>query len=557
MGKLVLDILMTPEPQLARTIFAHELLAEELICERRSGVRAKNDYSSFSWSNALRAFTIFCVRAASIQSENIDQNGTGDLLVLQGEAGSAAASLDNAILKDTNWLLNICGIDFDGRSLARQFITRVNSGLRNSGPVRLFLNQSVLPRSAIEVIIDGQRILSPGLLAAIATALEGNWSQSSTARLTSAAVIKPRVHVVDERRGTKQESEPTPSFFVSEQWKAHLIRLYKDETLNMLCGSGMFSRRDYFSLGQELRANPSFTRLTKDFRRLEGVLQWNAPVADRIGIVDKNELARLRDFERPPLRIAITPAQTATFAILSYLSDRLRLNIEIVFQYSIGPDIVRAIRDRSFEGNADACVVTIASAARLIGYGDKLSYKPLLSMPRLSHRVLTSQHPHTRVLASYDDLPPNGKYLFVTDEPSTSSFYWDELIRQGLISRSGNSIGFAAPADITSAMAVGDPDLRTILGFPHYCFSQMLCSSVSPERLNIRACNQPAMMFVSANLFADTKTCTALCAAIRHAWIALSESSADLDGTVRQMLAAPRYLSILCRTCGLNSQALT
>jgi hypothetical protein len=74
---------------------------------------------------------------------------------LAGGRGSFAASLDYAIAKEPEWIVDVFGTDSRGTPVLRRLVQITNSNQKRPGPVAVSLNQNFLPVSAVKVSVAG------------------------------------------------------------------------------------------------------------------------------------------------------------------------------------------------------------------------------------------------------------------------------------------------------------------------------------------------------------------------------------------------------------------
>jgi hypothetical protein len=163
------------EGQLAQTHFEHPLLAAPCVSVRGKSAGAYRGSGSFQWSFAVQALSMLLARAFVAA-----RTGTQGVLIL-GEQGTPAASLDFAIDKQPMWLIDMLGADSKGTSLARRMLRRTNPNRKRPGPVVLTLNEHFLPASAVELYCDGQ-LATAESAAALLAALEQGWRAGEALR---------------------------------------------------------------------------------------------------------------------------------------------------------------------------------------------------------------------------------------------------------------------------------------------------------------------------------------------------------------------------------------
>jgi hypothetical protein len=94
--------------------------------------------------------------------------------MLSGGAHSLAASLDYAISKQPQWLLDMFGVSARGQSNAKRLFHVTNSHRKQSGPVAISLNSRVCPHDCVEVVLDGKCVVVDDLLRTVLDAVEAS-----------------------------------------------------------------------------------------------------------------------------------------------------------------------------------------------------------------------------------------------------------------------------------------------------------------------------------------------------------------------------------------------
>lgn len=138
------------------------------------------------------------------------------------------------------------------------------------------------------------------------------------------------------------------------------------------------------------------------------------------------------------------------------------------------------------------------------------------------------------------------------DDPSTSSFYFDGLVRTGKVKRGALSIEHGEPDDIPAAFAEGDPDLRAVSFFP-FCDLVALGGEAQyidrpQDYENMKDC----VLFIHESLDETAAVTDALESLIRHAWITLRDDPSTLDQLVDQVFQSAETLQFLERSGGIR-----
>lgn len=117
---------------------------------RCSAVRGKTSgaftgHGSFHWSIAVRALGVLAIKTTlAAQGHPCDP-------FLVGEKGSLAASLDYAISKETQWLVDVFGLSDGLTPNLRRIFRRTNSGRKRSGPVAISFAKPLLRPGGIVI----------------------------------------------------------------------------------------------------------------------------------------------------------------------------------------------------------------------------------------------------------------------------------------------------------------------------------------------------------------------------------------------------------------------
>ncbi len=136
-------------PQLTHTIFSHGIVGEPILAWRGRALGVYESNRTFQWTAGVQAFCILCLKGAICC-----KGGDRSRLILSGGARTPAASLDYAISKKTNWLIDMLGTDSRGAPVSNRLIRRSNPERKRPGPVQLCLNSDFLPLSNIHVYLD-------------------------------------------------------------------------------------------------------------------------------------------------------------------------------------------------------------------------------------------------------------------------------------------------------------------------------------------------------------------------------------------------------------------
>jgi len=150
------------------TIFHDQEYGEEIECLRGSD-NSFGPYRCFKWSPAVKALCILALRHAA------ERESSRKTVFLEGKAGTPASSLDYAISKEPNWLLDMFGITQNGRSIARNLIRRYNPERKRPGPVRLMFDSRKINFSSVEPYLNDEKVSCPEQLKSLAAEIESSF----------------------------------------------------------------------------------------------------------------------------------------------------------------------------------------------------------------------------------------------------------------------------------------------------------------------------------------------------------------------------------------------
>lgn len=550
---------------LRKTRFFHESSGESIYAQRGRNPLGIVTQNSFPWSPAVQALTILLLRTAAkqtTQSITSQHSDTGQGVCIEGEAGSPASSLDYAIGKQNSWLLSIFGINEHNEPFIKEIFRRINPERKRSGPVSVSVNRHILKAQSIQILLNETPVTEPLELEAIASQIETLWKpqRAKSLHLSSPpGKAPPQINCLcgEKPKGeiASAEIQPQPVEitlprpFHELKWKQILHQQFENEIQSMLRVTDIFHRREQEILISEVLQNPNFTELAGKNRQLVSEIDNMLSASNRLGVsAHEAGLINTLSCDRP-LHIAISPSQTASIAIFTYLKWFRKLNIELNFRHALSSDIFHAIRDNGFRNYGDMCVLTMATAARFLALGKSSSFLPLMLMPKISHRILTPKN--GRSANPRQNTLQRGRYLILSEEPCCQYLYFDDLRRSKAIDPNQSTVDYLFPHEITAALSTGEHDLRAVLGFPHYSFNELFTNSCALDQKYQHLANRGSILFLSNERMKNDRFAQGLDIVVRDAWLSLRENDELLRQVVKKMLEVPDYVKFLTRTFGL------
>ncbi|RIL07274.1 MAG: hypothetical protein DCC75_10145 [Proteobacteria bacterium] len=493
-------------------MFEHMLLPGPLHALRGKGFDLNSGEGSFQWSAALQGLCLLLLGA------RINLGGDASI---SGQRGSPASSLDYALTKGTSWLRDLFGSDSRGNLLAQRLIKRSNTECKKGGEVKLALNQEFLSRSNVRIYLNGKRIDSEEKLLEIERAILSGWRPKA----------KPRRQDKPEAQGP------------SVSWSEILREGLAQETARMLCHLDISSPAQTKHILQKIYKNPSFSGIAGAPLPLVAELDQSLKGSARLGYGDARLLkSHLSPDE--PIRIAVPGSSAGPISILQYLKLKMGYNIEILYTFPHAIDVTHHLFEKRFSALPDALVLGIAPAGTLLAHRPRLEYSALMLMPGFSHRV---------VAPCGGDRHYNGEYYFLRDDPSTSSFYFDDLVRRGDLSSKLSPVRHGEPDQVADILKNGDEAVRAILFFPHHILNDKLNDCVVLPEERDQSHIREAVLFVHDKIAADKNLALCMDIAVRNAWLELRDNAALRQEISESLLQDQGYATFMYRSCGIGN----
>lgn len=533
-------------PEIYRLEFTHPASGEIRKSVRGNTSGAYYGAGSFRWSSAVQALTVLALRAAAAS-----ERGATNPPSISGPRGSHAASLDFAIAKSTTWLSELFGEDEDGKPFCRRILTRSNPELRRSGPAEVCLKTEILPARAIEVFVDELRCQDPARLESLAEAIESRQRPGTAPppaafperSWQSSALGFAGAHLSEQRR---RGSLPFP--FGDLHSRNKLKSILRAEVLSMLYATNIFNRWDLEEAESRIKAAPMFGRLSGRYRNTPLISEIDRGLlsADRLGISRSNR-SKLPGRGDDPIYCCVPVVEIATLALLYHLKFVQGCNLEICFGYSHSSMLLNELRLGQIDPAPDLVFMAVGAAAALLGLGPATPFEPLMLMPRISHRLTA---PAGNLYPA--DAARYGKYLFMSDKHASSQFYFSLLAQSGYFDESRLEVVNMEPHEATSAFRSGDPNLRSIMSWPHHALTKTYGNSIVFDVGPDGAGNIDTMCFAGEGLRRNRDLLREFDIAIRDAWLRLMDEGPALELVLDLLVEDRDYVRFLKRISGMH-----
>ncbi len=513
--KLTLWFYGSTHLELYRSSFS--LQEETRLCVRGKSQGSFSAHGTFQWTPAVQALSTLLLRSVYAKREGRDEP-----VGLYGESGTPASSLDYALSKEPRWLLEMFGWDDRGKAMLRRYIRRTNPERKLPGPVRLCFSKEFLQTCSIEIVLNDLLVVDQTVLHSLIESVEyGGRSKALSQKSYEDNLIFKNVD-------------------------STICKIISSEIYEMLFKTDIFSKEKVLERLHRIQRNPSFQKLTPKSRLLINELDFELTPSERIGIDRGTTLLRTAFTPDRPLRVALPATLPASIAIFQYLKHVKGYNIEIDYQFVHAIEIMKKIIHHQFINPPDACVLGIAPAGTLLSQQSMKEYSSLMMMPMMSHRVVSKKGKKRRTLNG-------GSYLFLREDPSTASFYFDDLLRTEAVEKKTVSIEHYEPDDTFSLFNTSEEDLKAVLFFPHHQFNFAFNGCDFLDRPDAGLHYRESLLFVHRRIQSEPLVLKYLDIAIRDAWLQLKLGGEAAHSIIKEHVCEPQYLNFLTRFTGLHN----
>ncbi|MCB0322300.1 MAG: hypothetical protein KDD69_01970 [Bdellovibrionales bacterium] len=489
------------------------------IVSVRSVTAPNRAQGAFRWSAAVKALSLLL----------IEHRITG-AATLSGERGSAAASLDYALTKRPNWLMDMFGTTRSGETHLHYFIYRRNSEQKLPGPVEIGVLAAKLLPERISIYLNGVLLDDLHSLRILADDLRSQ--------------TRSKQPLVAGRR-QRRLSAPIQPDAIEEESKAFrkmLERSYAREVHRMLWATDVFTARGIRHSVQRLVNDPTCRRILGSSKRRLSELGTFVP----LGVKEEvHSLISIVNAGRP-LRVCVERGQAPAICIMRHLQRQYRVAIEVDMNVNHSVELVRRLGTYSYLHPPDICFLTVMAASTQLAHFGKREYVPVSFMPKISHRVVSN----AGELPLRDITGARGELRFMTEVPGSATFYYNNLRSAGVLGRAMKTV-HAEPDEITSLFAAGAESTQAIMAFPFYDINSFRRVCRVAEEYPDCYGEIETMLFMRRSLVRNKRRADALLALIGHAWLHLRENPGLIQQAASSLLDDPDYRAVLCRAGGL------
>jgi hypothetical protein len=478
----------------------------------------------------VKAFVQLSIQLALYRSVEPGTQFDPFVFGLKGEKGSLCRSLDYAISKKPAWIMDLFGVDADGDSQVGRFFWRRNPEGKRPGPSGVTFNTKMISPDKVSICLNGKKLEGRDQLS---DALSG-LSASLGPRLSYRKKVERDIGKEVER----QESRPD-----TKSLNDVLATLMKRELLRTLSSTPIFSRQGLTESVRQVGGSRLFKSIAgRHMHSLESVLEWSSPTA-RTGISPSLQTLRASYSPERPLQVSVSVVTVGTIVLFQYLKIFRELPIDINYRFSTGIEVARAVQGATIE--SDLCAGAAPSAVGMMGKGASSPYKPVMLMPKHSHRLLSSRNG--------SDSIAHGDYRLLAEEPSGALSYFHELEHRRVVNQRKISLSHCDPDEALALLAEKSADLRTILWFPAYDLAQLYCNAKVLDGGIDTLGDSWILLLAHERLRRNKHVLNALLSELHGAWLDLRENPVLMDKIIRSILSDPEYVKVLTRCHGFHT----
>lgn len=474
-----------------------------------------------------------------------------------GEGNSADAKaavrlyelLNGTKVAACDYMKKIFGISKYGDPMVSNLLIRA----KPNGVRTVRIDSGVLTRQSIRI-----NFVSQADKEKVVTSVGGRYALE----FLSEAVLDPTGHsnkaAFEEelfKQNQRQEpdaSKPIPQesavYLTAAFWEHSFRKAFVNEVISTLGQTEIFGKESCDKEVVNIIENPSFSNVAPKGAAIICEVDAQLAKSFRMGVADASP--RINKDRR--ITVATSPNMAASVAIFKCLNWFYDWNFDLNLRFPHTLEIVDRILAGSFSHPPSICVLGHAPSARLLKEGQGTGYHPIMLMPKVSQRIVAPIQ-----LNSANQTINQGNYLFMKETPSGAQFYFEGLLRLNKLKVAKVKSQHKEPDEVVPLLADGDPDVRSILWFPHYLINAEFnnCKYVDdledPEILC--ASFAPSIMFGHEEIFGTSKAILELDVAVRNTWLELLENSQLFNNVIHRILSDEDYMRLIRRFSGIRS----
>lgn len=524
-----------------KVIFSHPLLDSKRISVRGNGSGALEAGGSFQWSQGVRALCVLLLRGRWSQLSDVNAASKE----LSGHGGSLASSLDYALGKQPNWLLDMFGVDKRGTSLARRLIRRSNPERRRPGPVVLSINSHFVPLNVIDVFVGGVKCEGASDFKRVLCALEDK--EDSCGAATDTGAERPVSITPKSSPLTVLPLNDFPTPFHTQEARNRLKSVFQRELLASLRHTDVFKKNGVREIYDALKRFRTLQPLLTSGNSFVSDIDSSLSSSERMGILSDPLRSVQEVSEFAPFTVCLPCMHTSSLSIFRYLKNIRGVPLEILAGFQHSTQIARRLLNSDFTSPPDLVVVDVATALHILQHQSTPRYSSLMALPGLTHRVIAPESARGDLKRS-----KSLNFHFMHQIPTLASVYFEELLRKDGKKLKNASVLETEVCDTAEILRDHGSHTRVILACPYYDLNVAFNKSVAVDEGYALGKESVAVLLVSSRIISDTKRAKLLNIFVRDAWLGLMGRVGIREQVLSELVEDSEYLSIIKRASGLH-----
>jgi hypothetical protein len=503
-------------PQLTEIVFSPQP-DDMRVARRGKGLVYSDDQASFQWTKAVKAFAQLAVGTKlAILSDTPFE--------LEGEHGSASASLDFAISKPTDWVAGLFGGKDDSKDYRRLIFKISNSEQKLPGPVKVHLSRSLCEWEQLQIYLDDRKLSNARELLELFTAIGG---APFGAEASSQAAYEPVLSMTVAAGESTLAGKPwyARDNFFSAVHEEITRALSETEVMEVL---GVDQAEERLKL---VRSPQRFKTLGAVFSQLRKGIP---PEHKRYTSAETFPMLMKR---KKALRIGCPPMAMSSLLLLRSLASEFSIPLEIFSHHQSSSAILSTIEEHEL----DYLILSWGAVEKMLASGAGTA-RALMLLPRTSIDLVVPK----------DDvyLNKDGLQILVSTDAAGYPYQYFEMIQRSEISPWKQT----ASADTNLVGIIAQCTKKPCCAIISFPFSGVLTLHFDyriESPLPASAARFGDNILLRSGLSAATDLDEELTGAIRTIWFRLLEDPEYLERSIKALLGDTQYIKSLRRLGGL------
>lgn len=468
--------------------------------------RGRNNEKSFTWSPAVRGLCTLLVKVAQAQ-----RSCNSSLVKLSGAAGSDVRSLDYALGKSPQWMIDMFGCESNGTPTLRKLIRRFNPDGRRAGPSEVSARPALQHDMDIRVFLSGRELVDELSLQSLLAQLR---AASKSAVCSSSDMQRAPIDI-----------------------RAWFGQVFRHELCTTLRAWNPFDREGLQFCAQKVLSNVGYRKTvgkvpSNCFDRL---LELNCS-SQWIGQYQPQSLKVSR-----PLKVALPLSFPGSVCMFHEFQARHPGVFQLDQDFAHAVEIVDRLVSGDLEYEPDLMCLGAAPIASLQKSPLHKDYVILEMLPGNSLRVMKRKNPRKNSTA----------VSLMRSSPSNGLFYFEELKERGY-TFGGAKRNFHAEPQETFKQFLGDSEQGlSVSHFPHFWTLAEFANCQAVTEVAVGWADAAMFLVVHKRVAENKQLAMSLRMLLRQSWLRFLQDPMLLSRSVDEVLAQPEMIPKLVNYTGL------